>query len=73
MAENKKIDNEIQNAKDGFESGIWIKCNAIVDQKIIDWLADEFKKDEGLDLKRVAMQHQASQSRCNLSRYQGGL
>ena len=32
----EKIDNEIQNAKDGFESGIWIKCNAIVDQKIIE-------------------------------------
>ena len=24
-----------------------------VDQKIIDWLADEFKKDEGLDLKKI--------------------
>ena len=26
-----------------------------VDQKIIDWLADEFKKDEGLDLKKDPM------------------
>ena len=34
----EKIDNEIQNAKEGFESGIWIKCNAIVDQKIIEKL-----------------------------------
>ena len=28
----EKINNETQNAKYGFESGIWIKCNAIVDQ-----------------------------------------
>ena len=26
-----------------------------VDQKIIDWLADEFKNDEGLDLKKDPM------------------
>ena len=26
-----------------------------VDQKIIDWLAEEFKKDEGLDLKKDPM------------------
>src|SRR6056297_4031768 len=26
-----------------------------VDQKIIDWLADEFKKDEGIDLRKDAM------------------
>jgi len=26
-----------------------------VDQKIIDWLADEFKKDEGMDLREDAM------------------
>ena len=34
----KKIDNEIVNTKEGFENGIWIKCNAIVDQKIIEKL-----------------------------------
>ena len=34
----KKIDDEIKNAKEGLESGIWIKCNAIVDQKIIEKL-----------------------------------
>ena len=34
----EKIDNEIDNTKKGFESGIWIKCNAIVDQKIIEKL-----------------------------------
>ena len=34
----KKIDDEIKNAKEDLESGIWIKCNAIVDQKIIEKL-----------------------------------
>jgi len=31
-----KIDQEIKNCKNGLESGIWIKCNAIVDQKVIE-------------------------------------
>ena len=31
-----RIDDEIKNAKENLESGIWIKCNAIVDQKIIE-------------------------------------
>ena len=33
-----RIDDEIKNAKENLESGIWIKCNAIVDQKIIEKL-----------------------------------
>ena len=34
----KKIENEIDFAKKNLPSGIWIKCNAIVDSKLIEKL-----------------------------------
>ena len=42
------------------------------DQRVIDWLADEFKKDQGIDLKKDAMALQrlkeaAERAKCELS------
>ncbi len=46
----RKIDNEISFASKNLPSGIWIKCNAIVDQKIIAKLYEASKAGVKINL-----------------------